>query len=196
MGVVMLLSEKGGVQTPAASAEGSVRSEDPASPMSGNVPGKQDPDGASSRGSFASILDRAGVRGVVPADVGPRVQAGECGQDRGFGLDGESTHAYQVDDSRSESGRELPFTVLKTEADWPEFRDKVVTYSKFYRFEDVLTSEKHIPVGATDIDREVYIRENDVSAALYDRHTKAWAFFNQSFVMRTDIGRIRGFVSQ
>ena len=121
MGVVMRLSERGGVQTPAASAEGSVRSEDPASPMSGNVPGKQDPDGASSRGSFASILDRAGVRGVVPADVGPRVQAGECGQDRGFGLDGESTHAYQVDDSRSESGRELPFTVLKTEADWPEF---------------------------------------------------------------------------
>ena len=52
--------------------------------------------------------------------------------------------------------------VLKTEADWPEFRDKVVTYSKYYRFEDVLTSEKHIPVGATGMNREVYIRENDV----------------------------------
>ena len=57
-----------------------------------------------------------------------------------------------------------------------QFRDKVVTYSKYYHFEDVLTSEKHIPVGATGIDREVYIRENGVSASLYDRHM-AWAFF-------------------
>ena len=85
------------------------------------------------------------------------MQSGECGRDRGFGFDGESIHAHQVDDSLSEPERVSSFSphmkmsipVLRTEADWPEFRDKVVTYSKYYRFEDVLTSEKLIPVGAT-----------------------------------------------
>ena len=48
MGVVLRLSERGGVRTPAASVEGSVRGGDPAGPMSGNVPGRQDPDEASS----------------------------------------------------------------------------------------------------------------------------------------------------
>ena len=84
MGMVMSLSERGGVRTPAASVEGSVRSGDPGGPMSGIVPGRQDPDGASSRGSLASALDRAGVGGVVPAEVGPRVQPGECGRDKRF----------------------------------------------------------------------------------------------------------------
>ena len=96
MGVVVRLSERGGVRTYAASAEGSVRSRYPAGPMSGNVPGRQDSDGASSRGSLASAPDRAGVRRVVPGEIGPRVQPGECGRDRGFGLDGESTHAHQA----------------------------------------------------------------------------------------------------
>ena len=71
-------------------------------------------------------------------------------------------------------------------SDRPEFRDKVLTYSK---------SEKHIPVGATDTDREVYIRENDVSASLYHIHMKARAFFIRSFVMKTDIGRMKRFWS-
>ena len=74
-------------------------------------------------------------------------------------------------------------------------RDKVVTFSKYYRFEDVLTTEKHVPVGATGIDREIYIRDNGVSGALYDRHMKAWAFFNQAFVMKTDVGRMKRFLS-
>ena len=108
------------------------------------------------------------------------MQRDECGRDRGFGLDGKSTHAHQVDDCRSEPERVSSFSpymkmsipVLRNEAECPEFRDKVVTYSKYYRFEDVLTSEKNIPVGATGIVREVYIRENDVDAALYDRHMK------------------------
>ena len=56
-------------------------------------------------------------------------------------------------------------------------------------------TDKHIPVGATGIDREVYIGENGVSGALYDRHMKAWAFFNQDFVMKTDVGRMKRFVS-
>ena len=106
----MPLSERGGVRTPAASVEGSVRSGDPGGPMSGNVPGRQDPDGASSRGSLASALDRAGIEGVVSAEVGPRVQPGEYGRDRGFGLDGESTHVHEVDDSRSEPERKLSFS--------------------------------------------------------------------------------------
>ena len=110
MGVVMRLSERGGVRTPAASVEGSVRSWDPAGPMSENVPGRRDPDGASSRGSLASAPDRAGVGGVWPIEVGPHVQPGECGRDRGFGLDGESTHAHQVDDSRSEPERVSSFS--------------------------------------------------------------------------------------
>ena len=79
MGVIMRLSERGGVRTSAASAEGSVRSRDPAGPMSGNVPGRQDPDGASSRGSLASGPNRAGVGGVVPAEVGPRMCVCVCG---------------------------------------------------------------------------------------------------------------------
>ena len=61
-------------------------------------------------------------------------------------------------------------------SDRPEFRDKVLTYSK---------SEKHIPVGATDTDREVYIRENVVSAA----------FYVKTFMMKTDIGRMKRFLS-
>ena len=66
MGVVMRLSVIGGVRTPVASVAGSVRSRDLGGPMSGNVPGRQDPDGASSRGSLASAPDRAGIGGVVP----------------------------------------------------------------------------------------------------------------------------------
>ena len=77
-----------------ASVKGSVRSMDLGGPMSGNIPGRQDPDGASSRGNRASALGHAGVGGVVPAEVGPRVQPGECGQDRRLGLDGESTYAH------------------------------------------------------------------------------------------------------
>ena len=81
----------------------------------------------------------------------------------------------------------MSIPVLKIEAGWPEFQDKVVTYSKYYRFEGMLTSETHLPVRTTDIYREVYIRENDVSEGLYDRHMKVWAFFNQTIVMKTDI---------
>ena len=81
MGVVLRLSERGGVRTPVASVKGSVRSMDLGGPMSGNIPGRQDPDGASSRGNRASALGHAGVGGVVPAEVGPRVQPGECGRD-------------------------------------------------------------------------------------------------------------------
>ena len=47
-----------------ASVEDSVRCRDLGGPMSGNVPGRQDPDG---------------VGGVVPTEVRPRVQPGECG---------------------------------------------------------------------------------------------------------------------
>ena len=110
MGVVLRLSERGGVRMPAASAEGSVRSRDPAGSTSGNVPGRQDPDRASSRGNRASALDRGGIGGVVPAEFGPRVQPSECGRDRGFGLDGVSTHAHQVDDNRSEPERVSSFS--------------------------------------------------------------------------------------
>ena len=84
---------------------------------------------------------------------------------------------------------------LENEADWSEFRDEVVTYSKYYPFEDILTSEKHIPAGATGIDGEVYICENDVSAALYDRYMKTWTFFNRAIVMKIDKGRMKRFLS-
>ena len=131
----------------------------------------------------------------MPAEVGPRVQPGECGQDRGLGLDGESTYAQEQERVLFSPHMKMSIPALRHESQCSEFRDKVVTYSKYYRFEDVLMSEKHIPVGATGIDREVYIRENGVSAALYDRHMKAWAFFNQSFVMKTDIGRMKRFLS-
>ena len=53
-GVVRSLSERGGVRTPVASVEDSVRCRDLGGPMSGNVPGRQDPGGASSRGSLVS----------------------------------------------------------------------------------------------------------------------------------------------
>ena len=65
---------------------------------------------------------------------------------------------------------------------------QVVTSSKYFRDEDILTLVKRIPVGATDMAREVYIRGNNVSAALFVRHMKACAFFNQAFDIKTDIG--------
>ncbi|CAN0057107.1 unnamed protein product, partial [Hapterophycus canaliculatus] len=68
----------------------------------GSTAGRSDPAGAALRenmradasGAAAFQHKRAGNGGTVPAEVGPREgEPGGGGQDRGFGLDGESAHA-------------------------------------------------------------------------------------------------------
>lgn len=82
-------------------------------------------------------------------------------------------------------------SVFKTGKESISFRDKVVMYAKYSRCDDVLSSTVHIDVGLKTIIRNCSLRKSGVSAADYDRHLKAWVFFDQALVSTAGSGRMR-----
>ena len=116
---------------------------------------------------------------VVPVEVGPREdQPGESGQDRDYGLYGESTNDTPGGRRSFMTVMKMAPPVLKDRAGFPAFREKVKVFSKYNGFESVLTSDPPVDVGSTE--RVVLLRRG-VPPGVYERQHRAWAYFSQAF---------------
>ena len=126
--------------------------------------------------------------GAVSVEVGSRGdQPGESGQDRDYGLTGESTSTRDVRQQYMGMPKMVP-PILKERGGFPEFREQVMVYAKYYRFDKVFTSDPNVDVGSKD--RDTLLRQG-VSEAMYERQLRAYGFLSQAFQIKTDIGRFR-----
>ena len=102
----------------------------------GRLEDKEKQDGQSRETSAAGDEDEAPALpasgdSVVPVEVGPREdQPGESGQDRDYGLYGESTNDTPGGRRSSMTVMKMVPPVLKDRAGFPAFREKVKVFSK------------------------------------------------------------------
>ena len=87
---------------------------------------------------------------VVSVEVGPREdQPGESGQNRDYGLYGESTNDTPGGRRSFMTVMKMAPPVLKDRAGFPAFREKVKVFSKYNGFESVLCSSASSKVVKT-----------------------------------------------
>ena len=136
----------------------------------------------------AQVLPRI-AESVVPVEVGPREgQPSESGQDRDYGLHGESAKTHESRRFVTQTMKIVPPT-LKDRKGFQSFQTKVDVFSKYHGFDGVLKSEEYLDVGGS-MSKEDFLRKN-VSAETYEKHLKAWVFLSQAFELPTDLGRFR-----
>lgn len=110
-------------------------------------------------------------------------QPGESGQERDYGLYGES--------AATNSGRKLFMTVMKMAPH--RFtgiaRKSENVFSKYNGFESVLISDPPVDVGSTEI--KVLLRQA-VPPAVYEIQLRAWVYFSQAFEISTRTWDVSG----
>ena len=95
--------------------------------------------------------------GVVPVEVGPRADRfGESGQDRDYGLTGES--ARYVSRRSHVPPMKIPPPTLKDREGFRIFQAKGGTYAKYHSFDGVLESEPYLDVGGS-MSKEEFMRQ-------------------------------------
>ena len=114
---------------------------------------------------------------VLHVKVAPREdQCSDSGQDRDYGLYGESANTHESRRSSMPTMKMAP-PVLKERKAFQAILQRVKVYSKYYGFESVLQSEPHLDAGS--IQRNVLVNQGE-SAEIYERHLQAWAFLKGS----------------
>ena len=142
----------------------------------GRLEEKEKQDGQSRETSAAGDEDEAPALpasgdSVVPVEVGPREdQPGESGQNRDYGLYGESTNDTPGGRRSFMTVMKMAPPALKNRAGFPAFREKVKVFSKYNGFESVLTLDPHLDIGSTE--REVSLRRG-VPPGVYERRFRA-----------------------
>ena len=88
--------------------------------------------------------------GAVSVEVGPRGdQPCESGHDLDYGLNGESTSTSDGHQQYVVMPKMVP-PVLKDRGGFLEFREQVMVYEKYYRFDQVFASDPNVDVGSND----------------------------------------------
>ena len=95
---------------------------------------------------------------VVPVEVGPREgQPSESGQDRDYGLHGESAKTHESRRFVTQTMKIVPPT-LKDRKGFQSFQTKVDVFSKYNGFDGVLKSEEYLDVGGSMSKKTFFIR--------------------------------------
>lgn len=138
--------------------------------------------------STSQRLHRA-ERGVS-VEVGSQGdRSGESGQDRDYGLHGESTIAHESRRSFGVAPMKIAPPKLTDKKGFQAFQQQVAVFARYHDFESVLLNEPYINVGGPT-SREEFLRTG-VLPETYERHLKAWVYLSTAFDSPTDIGRFR-----